>query len=154
LPLTQTQLANAVADRADISRAEAKRVLTALEEKIVLEECTLLRVDSPNAEQEASETGLRGRRCSRSRSLESPICAPARRPPSERLQNSGRSLLALLLNRATAVQPRSLKDPPPDVLDGPLGRRAPPPDRVADAERSRDGRSDGLWEGPQWLARA
>jgi DNA-binding protein HU-beta len=37
LPLTQTQFASAVADRADISRAEAKRVLEALEE-VVLEE--------------------------------------------------------------------------------------------------------------------
>jgi DNA-binding protein HU-beta len=37
LPLTQTQLASAVADRADISRAEAKRVLGVLE-GIVLEE--------------------------------------------------------------------------------------------------------------------
>jgi DNA-binding protein HU-beta len=37
LPLTQTQLASAVADHADISRAEAKRVLAALEE-VVLEE--------------------------------------------------------------------------------------------------------------------
>jgi nucleoid DNA-binding protein len=37
LPLTQTQLATAVADRAEISKAEAKRVLGALEE-IVLEE--------------------------------------------------------------------------------------------------------------------
>lgn len=37
MPLTQTQLASAVADRADISRAEAKRVLGVLEE-IVLEE--------------------------------------------------------------------------------------------------------------------
>jgi DNA-binding protein HU-beta len=37
LPLTQTQLASAVADRAEISRAEAKRVLRALEE-VVLEE--------------------------------------------------------------------------------------------------------------------
>jgi DNA-binding protein HU-beta len=37
LPLTQTQLASAVADRADLSRAEAKRVLGVLEE-IVLEE--------------------------------------------------------------------------------------------------------------------
>jgi nucleoid DNA-binding protein len=37
LPLTQTQLATAVADRAEISRAEAKRVLGVLEE-IVLEE--------------------------------------------------------------------------------------------------------------------
>ena len=37
MPLTQTQLTNAVADRADISRAEAKRVLATLEE-IVLEE--------------------------------------------------------------------------------------------------------------------
>jgi nucleoid DNA-binding protein len=37
VPLTQTQLASAVADRADISRAEAKRVLGVLEE-IVLEE--------------------------------------------------------------------------------------------------------------------
>jgi DNA-binding protein HU-beta len=37
LSLTQTQLAIAVADRADISRAEAKRVLGVLEE-IVLEE--------------------------------------------------------------------------------------------------------------------
>jgi DNA-binding protein HU-beta len=37
VPLTQTQLTNAVADRADISRAEAKRVLATLEE-IVLEE--------------------------------------------------------------------------------------------------------------------
>src|ERR1700722_4035015 len=37
LPLTQIQLANAVADRADITRAEAKRVLAAFEE-VVLEE--------------------------------------------------------------------------------------------------------------------
>src|ERR1700753_2882 len=37
LPLTQIQLANAVAERADITRAEAKRVLAALEE-VVLEE--------------------------------------------------------------------------------------------------------------------
>jgi nucleoid DNA-binding protein len=37
LPLTQTQLATGVADRAEITRAEAKRVLGALEE-IVLEE--------------------------------------------------------------------------------------------------------------------
>ena len=37
MPLTQTQLASAVADRAEISRAEAKRVLGVLEE-IVLEE--------------------------------------------------------------------------------------------------------------------
>jgi hypothetical protein len=37
LPLTQTQLATAVADRSEITRAEAKRVLGALEE-IVLEE--------------------------------------------------------------------------------------------------------------------
>jgi DNA-binding protein HU-beta len=37
LPLTQTQLASAVADRAEISRNEAKRVLGVLEE-IVLEE--------------------------------------------------------------------------------------------------------------------
>ena len=37
MPLTQTQFASAVADRADISRAEAKRVLEAFEE-VVLEE--------------------------------------------------------------------------------------------------------------------
>jgi nucleoid DNA-binding protein len=37
LPLTQTQLASTVADRADISRAEAKRVLGVIED-IVLEE--------------------------------------------------------------------------------------------------------------------
>jgi DNA-binding protein HU-beta len=37
LALTQTQLVTAVAERADISKAEAKRVLTALDE-IVLEE--------------------------------------------------------------------------------------------------------------------
>jgi len=37
LPLTQIQLANTVADRADISRAEAKRVLGVLEQ-VVLEE--------------------------------------------------------------------------------------------------------------------
>jgi DNA-binding protein HU-beta len=37
LPLTQTQLASAVADRAEINRNEAKRVLGVLEE-IVLEE--------------------------------------------------------------------------------------------------------------------
>jgi DNA-binding protein HU-beta len=36
VPLTQTQLASAVADRAEISRNEAKRVLAALEE-VVLE---------------------------------------------------------------------------------------------------------------------
>ena len=37
MPLTQTQLTSAVADRAEISRAEAKRILGVLEE-IVLEE--------------------------------------------------------------------------------------------------------------------
>ena len=37
MPLTQTQLATAVADRADLSKADAKRALTALED-IVLEE--------------------------------------------------------------------------------------------------------------------
>jgi DNA-binding protein HU-beta len=37
LPLTQIQLAHAVADRADISRAEARRFLVAFEE-VVLEE--------------------------------------------------------------------------------------------------------------------
>ena len=37
MSLTQTQFASAVADRADISRAEAKRVLEAFEE-VVLEE--------------------------------------------------------------------------------------------------------------------
>jgi DNA-binding protein HU-beta len=37
LALTQTQLAAAVADRAEITKAEAKRVLTALDE-IILEE--------------------------------------------------------------------------------------------------------------------
>ena len=37
MPLTQTQLAAAVADRAEISKAEAKRVLDALD-SIVLEE--------------------------------------------------------------------------------------------------------------------
>jgi len=37
LPLTQTQLADEVADRAGSSRADAKRILTALEE-VVLEQ--------------------------------------------------------------------------------------------------------------------
>ena len=37
MPLTQTQFAGAVADRAEISRAEAKRLLGAIEE-LVLEE--------------------------------------------------------------------------------------------------------------------
>ena len=37
MPLTQTQRAGAVADRAEITRAEAKRVLDALEE-VVLDE--------------------------------------------------------------------------------------------------------------------
>ncbi len=37
MPLTQTQLASAVADRAEINRNETKRVLAALEE-VVLEE--------------------------------------------------------------------------------------------------------------------
>jgi len=37
MPLTQTQLADAVAERAELSRAEAKRALAALEE-VVLEE--------------------------------------------------------------------------------------------------------------------
>ena len=35
MPLTQTQFASAVADRADISRAEAKRVLGVLEEIVL-----------------------------------------------------------------------------------------------------------------------
>jgi DNA-binding protein HU-beta len=37
VPLTQTQLASAVAERADVSKADAKRVLAALDE-VVLEE--------------------------------------------------------------------------------------------------------------------
>ncbi len=37
MPLTQTQLAGAVADRAEITKADAKRVLDALEE-VVLDE--------------------------------------------------------------------------------------------------------------------
>jgi len=37
LPLTQTQFASAVADRADVSRAEAKRVLEAFEEVVLAE---------------------------------------------------------------------------------------------------------------------
>lgn len=37
MPLTQTQLASAVAERADVTKADAKRVLAALDE-IVLEE--------------------------------------------------------------------------------------------------------------------
>ena len=37
MPLTQTQLASAVADRADVSRAEAKRVLEAFEEVVLAE---------------------------------------------------------------------------------------------------------------------
>jgi nucleoid DNA-binding protein len=37
VPLTQTQLASAVAERADVTKADAKRVLAALDE-IVLEE--------------------------------------------------------------------------------------------------------------------
>ena len=37
MPLTQTQFASAVADRADVSRAEAKRVLEALEEVVLAE---------------------------------------------------------------------------------------------------------------------
>jgi DNA-binding protein HU-beta len=37
LPLTQTQLAGAVAERADITKADAKRILEALED-VVLEE--------------------------------------------------------------------------------------------------------------------
>jgi nucleoid DNA-binding protein len=35
MPLTQTQLAQEVAQRADVSQAEAKRVLTALEEVVL-----------------------------------------------------------------------------------------------------------------------
>ena len=37
MPLTQTQFASAVADRADVSRAEAKRVLEAFEEVVLAE---------------------------------------------------------------------------------------------------------------------
>jgi DNA-binding protein HU-beta len=37
MPLTQTQLATAVAERAGVSRAEAKNVLTALEEVVLAE---------------------------------------------------------------------------------------------------------------------
>ena len=37
MPLTQTQLTQEIADRADVSRADAKRVLAALED-VVLEE--------------------------------------------------------------------------------------------------------------------
>src|SRR6201988_3915897 len=37
MPLTQTQLADAVAERADLSRADAKRALAALEEVVLAE---------------------------------------------------------------------------------------------------------------------
>ena len=37
MPLTQTQFASAVADRADVSRSEAKRVLEAFEEVVLAE---------------------------------------------------------------------------------------------------------------------
>ncbi len=37
MPLTQTQLASAVADRAEVTKADAKRVLAALDE-VILEE--------------------------------------------------------------------------------------------------------------------
>src|SRR3954447_4285197 len=37
MPLTQTQLADAVAERAELTRAEAKRALTALEEVVLSE---------------------------------------------------------------------------------------------------------------------
>jgi DNA-binding protein HU-beta len=37
MPLTQTQLASALADRAEITRAEAKRVLGVLEEVVLME---------------------------------------------------------------------------------------------------------------------
>ena len=37
MPLTQTQLADAIAERADLTRADVKRALTALEE-VVLEQ--------------------------------------------------------------------------------------------------------------------
>jgi nucleoid DNA-binding protein len=37
MPLTQTQLASALADRAEITRAEAKRVLGVLEEVVLVE---------------------------------------------------------------------------------------------------------------------
>jgi len=37
MPLTQTQLADAVAERADLSRADAKRALTALEDVVLTE---------------------------------------------------------------------------------------------------------------------
>jgi nucleoid DNA-binding protein len=54
VPLTQTQLAGAVADRAEISRAEAKRVLDALED-VVLDEIA-------NAEKVRPRTGRSHRR--------------------------------------------------------------------------------------------
>jgi DNA-binding protein HU-beta len=37
MPLTQSQLADAVAERAELTRAEAKRALTALEEVVLAE---------------------------------------------------------------------------------------------------------------------
>ena len=37
MPLTQTQLASAVAERAEVTKADAKRVLAALDE-VILEE--------------------------------------------------------------------------------------------------------------------
>ncbi|HEY3921040.1 MAG TPA: HU family DNA-binding protein [Gaiellaceae bacterium] len=37
MPLTQTQLADAIAERADLSRADAKRALAALEEVVLAE---------------------------------------------------------------------------------------------------------------------
>ena len=45
MALTQTQLASAVADRAEITTAEAKRVLGALEEILLEEEVVPLAVE-------------------------------------------------------------------------------------------------------------
>ena len=54
MPLTQTQLASALADRAEITRAEAKRVLGVLEEVVLVELGNAQKYPGPRAAMRAS----------------------------------------------------------------------------------------------------
>ena len=88
MPLTQTQLAGAVAARADISRAEARRVLEAFKE-VVLEELG-------NAQKgrwsRAVDGACRGRaRCAPGQDRELPAAPPVSSPQSRNRNTRGRS---------------------------------------------------------------
>ena len=131
MPLTQTQLATAVAERAEITGVEAKRVLGALEE-IVLEELRTRR-RSVSAVLCSSPFGSSRRK----RSARAETRLPARKsrsPPSPRASTFVRDRSRRPRPRCRRCRKRA-DDSPPETLSGADQRSDPPSDGVAQYDR-------------------